>query len=916
MKRPNSSRTTAGLVALAMLLTTSAAFAQNAWLNWESPHVHPLDLSPDQTRLLAVNTADQRLQIFTVDAGGNLSAAGTVRVGVEPVSVRFRTANEAWVINHLSDSISIVDLNAGRVIRTILTGDEPADVVFAGTPERAYVSMSQLNQVHVYNPLSLATAPTVLPIQGEEPRALARSADGSRVYVALFESGNTSTIIDFPVVSNASGPYGGQNPPPNVGTTFDPPIAGGLDTPPPVAQIVRRSADGRFRDGNSRDWTNFVTWNFHDHDVAIIDTSNNSLSYANGLMTTVMAIGVAPDGRVLTVGTEATNEQRFEPKVKAKFVRVRTGSFPAANPANTLIADLNPHLDYQSTFLDPTAREQSLGDPRGVAFNADGTAWVSGMGSNNLIKTDATGTRLARIDVGQGPTGLALNAAVNRLYVLNKFDASISVVDTNTNQEASRLSFFDPTSTAVRLGRPMLYDTHAGSGLGQTACAGCHVDARTDFLAWDLGDPSGAMKTVNQTCVQGPGNCRPWHPMKGPLVTQSLQGIVGTEPLHWRGDRENLAAFAPAFVGLQGLDAQPNATAMQQFSDFIATVRYPPNPFRNLDNTMPTSIPVSNGQTGNPNTGQTIFQTQPVLPGGATCQTCHAGPAGTTRRIDDPQLAAAPQAMKQAQLRGMYEKVGWSIGSQNNSKGFGFNSNSDFDNLNALLSVGFNFGPPQQAVTARRDVEAFMIAFDNGTHAAIGQQVSFDGSNNADANTLARLSTLQTLANAGTIGLIAERNVAGVSRGYVYITQGFMLADRENDFVDLTALRDAATAASVVTFTAVGARTAYRAGVDRDSDGFLDWNETNAGSSPDNAASLPSNACLADYNLDGTYTQADVDAFTVAFNATSPKANFNHSLDPTTALPTVNAADQTAFTAAFNAGCTTLSNTLFANDFE
>lgn len=916
MMRSYSSRTVAGLATFALCLTAPLAVAQNAWLNWESPHVHPLDLSPDQTRLLAVNTGDQRLQIFNVDASGNLTSAGTVRVGVEPVSVRFRTANEAWVINHLSDSISIVDINAGRVTRTILTGDEPTDVVFAGSPERAYVSMSQLNQVHVYNPTSLATAPTVLTIQGEEPRAMAKSADGSRVYVALFESGNTSTIIDFPVVSNVNGPYAGQNPPPNSGTTFDPPIAGGLDTPPPVAQIVRRSADGRFRDGNNRDWTNFVTWNFHDHDVAIIDTSNNALSYANGLMTTVMAIGVAPDGRVLTVGTEATNEQRFEPKVKAKFVRVRAGSFPAANPANTVIADLNPHLDYQSTILAPNDREQSLGDPRGVAFNADGSAWISGMGSNNLIKTDATGTRLARIDVGQGPTGLALHAGVNRLYVLNKFDASISVVDTSTNQEAGRVAFFDPTSTAVKLGRPMLYDTHTGSGLGQTACAGCHVDARTDFLAWDLGDPSGAMKTVNQTCVQGPGNCRPWHPMKGPLVTQSLQGIVGTEPLHWRGDRENLAAFAPAFVGLQGLETEPTSTAMQQFSDFIATVRYPPNPFRNLDNTMPNSIPVSNGQTGNPNNGQTIFSTQPVLPGGATCQTCHAGPAGTTRRIDDPQLAAAPQAMKQAQLRGMYEKVGWSIGSQNNSKGFGFNSNSDFDNLNALLSVGFNFGPPQQAVTARRDVEAFMIAFDNGTHAAIGQQVSFDGSNNTDANTLARLSTLQTLANAGTIGLIAERKVAGVSRGYVYITQGFMLADRENEFVDLTALRDAATAASVVTFTAVGARTAYRAGVDRDSDGFLDWNETNASSSPDNAASVPSNACLADYNLDGTYTQADVDAFTVAFNAASPKANFNHSLDPTTALPTVNAADQAAFTAAFNAGCTTLSNALFANDFE
>ncbi|MBK8284647.1 MAG: YncE family protein [Ahniella sp.] len=720
-------------------------------------------------------------------------------------------------------------------------------------------------------------------------------------------------MIDFPVVSNASGPDGGQNPPPNSGNDFVPAVNPASLAPPPVSQIVRRSADGRFRDDNNRDWTNFVNWNFHDHDIAIIDTTGNTVTYANGLMTTVMSVGVAPNGRVLAVGTEATNERRFEPNVNATFIRVRTGSFPAATPTNTLIADLNPHLDYQTTSVAPEVREQSIGDPRGIAFQPDGSAWISGMGSNNVIRADSTGTRLARVDVGQGPTGLAFNGAVNRLYVLNKFDASISVVDTGTNQELGRLPFFDPTTTAVRLGRPMLYDTHATSGLGQAACAGCHVDARTDFLAWDLGDPSGEMKAVNQTCVQGPGNCRPWHPMKGPLVTQSLQGIVGTEPLHWRGDRENLAAFAPAFVGLQGRTTQPDATAMQQFSDFIATVRYPPNPFRNLDNSLPTAVTVTGGAIGNAVNGQTIFQTQPVLPGGATCQTCHGGPAGTTRRIDDPMLAAAPQSMKQAQLRGMYEKVGWSIGSQNNSKGFGFNSNSDFDTLDALLRAGFNFGPPQQAQIARRDVEAFMIAFDNGTHAAIGQQVAFDGANNGDAATLARLNTLVTLANAGTIGLIAERRDGAAGRGYVYITQGLMLSDRKHAFIDLTTLRDSATASDPVTFTAVGARTAYRAGVDRDIDGFLDGDESNLGSSPDNGGSVPAFSCLADFNLDGIYTQADIDGFNAAFNALSPRANFNLSLGGT-GLPSIDATDQNQFTAAFNAGCS--SGLMFGDSFE
>ena len=45
------------------------------------------------------------------------------------MSVRARTATEVWVVNQVSDSISIVDLTTMNVIDTITTGDEPADVV-------------------------------------------------------------------------------------------------------------------------------------------------------------------------------------------------------------------------------------------------------------------------------------------------------------------------------------------------------------------------------------------------------------------------------------------------------------------------------------------------------------------------------------------------------------------------------------------------------------------------------------------------------------------------------------------------------------------------------------------------------------------------------------------------------------------
>ena len=50
------------------------------------------------------------------------------------VAVAVRNDGEVWVVNHLSDSISIVNTaaNPPRVTRTLLVGDEPRDIVFAG----------------------------------------------------------------------------------------------------------------------------------------------------------------------------------------------------------------------------------------------------------------------------------------------------------------------------------------------------------------------------------------------------------------------------------------------------------------------------------------------------------------------------------------------------------------------------------------------------------------------------------------------------------------------------------------------------------------------------------------------------------------------------------------------------------------
>ena len=97
-------------VLLGLLLAAPAAQAAS-FTTFESGQVRPLALSPDGSRLFAVNTPDARLEIFDVSAAG-LTHSGSVPVGLEPVAVAARSAGEVWVVNHLSDSVSIVDVSA------------------------------------------------------------------------------------------------------------------------------------------------------------------------------------------------------------------------------------------------------------------------------------------------------------------------------------------------------------------------------------------------------------------------------------------------------------------------------------------------------------------------------------------------------------------------------------------------------------------------------------------------------------------------------------------------------------------------------------------------------------------------------------------------------------------------------------
>ncbi|MFL5349540.1 MAG: beta-propeller fold lactonase family protein [Hyalangium sp.] len=901
---------------LSCLFVSKAAHAAGSFVNWESPHVHPLDMTPDGERLLAVNTAASQLMVFELTGNGHEPRlVASIPVGLEPVSVRARpNSMEAWVVNQLSDTVSIVNLDTLNVVATVPTDDEPADVVFAGAQQRAFISCSQSNTVLVVDPDHRLAPPQRVPVLGERPRALAVSPDHLKVYAAIFESGNGSTVLGggstfsglFPpnVVSNPTGPYGGINPPPNKGNSFEPRINPLLTAPPGTSLIVKKNELNRWMDDNAHDWTDWVSgpnasashhlvgWDLPDRDLAIIDTATLAVTYATGLMNINMALAVRPGGGITVVGTDATNEVRFEPNLNGRFLRVVMAEVSLNDPSQKARWDLNPHLTYTTPTVPPAERKKSIGDPRAIVWDHSGQyAYVAGMGSNNVVVMKANGEREAQLDVGEGPTGLVLDEDRGQLYVLNRFAASISVVELDAHpekhryEEKHRVAYFDPTPAVIKVGRKHLYDTHKNSGLGHISCASCHVDGRMDRLAWDLGDPTGQMAPQDGQ-NKGMGippllsGFVPVHPMKGPMTTQTLQDIIGKEALHWRGDRNGLEDFNPAFESLQGNDTLLTAVEMQQFKDFLATLTFPPNPFRNLDNSLSTNVPLPGHFTpgrfapegqpmpnGNAQHGLKLFGTigivsNAVVPGVA-CSSCHTLPTGLgtdmtwdvglARFVPLPRgphgenhvgLVTTDQTtnvvIKIPQLRNLYKKVGADITQPTSLAGFGFIHDGSVDSIERFLTNPA-FHPADDQEIA--DLVAFLLSFSGSdlpagsvtnifnapgplsqdTHAAVGKQVTLSSTPSDEQKAL--LDRFLAMADTNKVGLVVKGRQGRHMRGYAYLGGGEFQSDRASERLSTADLLLRASPGNELTWTVVAKGTEWRLGMDQNEDGVFDQDD-------------------------------------------------------------------------------------------
>jgi YVTN family beta-propeller protein len=216
---------------------------------------------------------------------------------------------------------------------------------------------------------------------------------------------------------------------------------------------------------------------------------------------------------------------------------------------------------------------------------------------------------VARIPVGKNPRGVAMTRDGARLYVANRLDDTISVIDVPALRVVRTLRLQSPAKvTALRRGEQIFYSSHAFQG--QFGCSNCHIDSTFDGLTWDL-EPDGFGRDI--------------------VDNRLIEDLRGTDPYKWNGGN-------PTLVKECGVRTEMYFWRTQNYDDLRLTdlVLY----IRSLPSRPNRWLAADGVLTPPQERGREIFYRtvdklgQPI-PAENRCSTCHSGPKGTGQKSFD-----------------------------------------------------------------------------------------------------------------------------------------------------------------------------------------------------------------------------------------------------------------------------------------
>lgn len=521
----------------------------------EEDYLSPRDLAlgPGGRTLYVVAEDADAVLVVDVERG---AVTGRIPVGRRPHSIVVSPdGGTAYVTNGWSDNVSVIDLAAAAVIDSLPTGMEPAGLALGPTGRSLFVANRASDDISVID--VAAGCETKRLTAGNNPYAVRVSPDGNRLFV-------TNRLTE--------------------GT--------GIREAPRAEVTVVDMASGRVAEREFLESAHMV------EGIDVLPEGDLALATVVRPNNLVPASQVA-QGWMLTYGLAA----------------IRPGSGEA--PVQVLLDDVNRYY----------------ADPYDIVVTPDGTrAFVTHSAADVVTAIDVAALRrvlanarpdsvqvfanhlglsqrfvLARIPTGANPKRMAVSPAGDRVYVAERLDDRIAVIDVASLKVVDSIDLGGPERVStLRLGARQFHGARAFQG--QFSCRTCHPDEDQDGLAWDFAGNGMGQNVVN---------------------TMTLREIGATSPFKWTGTNTSLymqdgIRFAKH---LTRVDPFPTKE-LRALVAYIYSIEAPPNRYRRSE---PTEAQ---------RRGKALFERAEradgtPIPLQGRCITCHNGPYGTGREKFD-----------------------------------------------------------------------------------------------------------------------------------------------------------------------------------------------------------------------------------------------------------------------------------------
>jgi len=513
----------------------------------------------------------------------------------------------------------------------------PTELAISPDSQRLYVVCERGDQLLVVE-TSTSTVIKRVPV-GHMPRGVGISADGRQIYVAN-SSTDTVSVIDAEKLEVAATIRTGFEPisvvPDRRGETLY--VANRLSSDISVIDLasgkeIKRLSSGRGASylGISSDGTQVLASHIYprigevrtppESEVTVIDTASRRVIERRNIhnVAGVFHMALSSDS---TLGFAA----QLRPKNLIPLAHVEHGwAFGDS------LALFGKNIDgVVQVPLDELERYAAM--PFGVALTPDNVQlFVSAAGSDNIVVIDVPALMnfirdakkpfandlsasanyvTARVPVGHNPRGIALSPDGKSLYVANRMDDTISVLDTKSVRVINTIDLGGSKHlTPSRLGERN-FNNARFSFQGQYSCSNCHLDATFDGLQWDL-EPDGFGVDV--------------------VDNRPIYNLLGTQPFKWNGGNPDLPTECGPRTEKYFYRSQSfNEKELTDLVAYLVSLPAPPSRYRLQDG----------GLTPAQERGKVIFERiksksgQPI-PESNRCGTCHSGPKYTNNKSED-----------------------------------------------------------------------------------------------------------------------------------------------------------------------------------------------------------------------------------------------------------------------------------------